>query len=132
MCLNFSIWMQKETFSKAEHDQYLQNKLVPCNLISLRINDRKKTYLKPSEVKLSFQCPFVLIIKFNSTFLSILSILDDPRYSTRDHCIQDSILGCFGQSGLQRKKIQTAISMLLLRSVLFVFMARKNISFKIL
>ena len=60
MCLNFSIWIQKETFSKAEHDQYLQNKLVPIhtNLISLRINDRKKTYLKPSDdVKLSFQCP---------------------------------------------------------------------------
>ena len=63
MCLNFSIWMQKETFSKAELDQYLQNKHT--NLISFRINDRKKTYLKPSEVKLSFQCPFVLIIQFN-------------------------------------------------------------------
>ena len=31
-----------------------------------------------------------------------------------------SILGCFGQSGLQRKKIQTTINILLLRPVFFM------------
>ena len=35
-----------------------------------------------------------------------------------------STLGCVGQSGLQRKKIQAAISMLLLRSVFYVFKAK--------
>ena len=36
-----------------------------------------------------------------------------------------SILGHFGQSGLQRKKIQTAISMLLLRTVYLCFHGQK-------
>ena len=39
---------------------------------------------------------------------------------------KNSILGRFGQSGLQRKKIQTAISMLLLRPVFFMFSWGKN------
>ena len=57
-------------------------------------------------------------------------IVSYPRYSTTDHWIQESInelsiLGCFGQSGLQRrKKIQTTISMQLLRSIFYVFMVK--------
>ena len=37
-----------------------------------------------------------------------------------------SFLGRFGQSGLQRKKIQTAISMLLLSLLFYVFMVKMN------
>ena len=55
-----------------------------------------------------------------------------PRYSTTDHRIQESIKWIFN-SGIyqavgaaEKKKIQTAISMLLLRPVFFyVFMAKK-------
>jgi hypothetical protein len=39
---------------------------------------------------------------------------------------ENLILACFGQSGLQRKKIQTAIIMLLLRAVFYVFMDKNK------
>ena len=44
----------------------------------------------------------------------------DPLYA---------ILGCFGLSGSQRKKIQSAISMLLLSSVFYVVIAKKTLYF---
>jgi hypothetical protein len=40
-------------------------------------------------------------------------------------------MGCFGQSGLQRKLIHTAISMLLLRSIFYFFMGKTNEILKI-
>jgi hypothetical protein len=44
---------------------------------------------------------------------------------------ENPILGRFEQSGLQRKKIQTAISMLLLRAVFFMFSwAKKKLKIK--
>ena len=59
-----------------------------------------------------------------------------PRYSTRDHWIQESLKWIFN-SGLfwavraAEKKIQTAISMLLLRAVFLCFQGQKKIkSFK--
>ena len=55
-----------------------------------------------------------------------------PRFSIRDHWIQESIKqifksGLFWAVGAAKKKIQTAISMLLLRSVFLCFHGQKKI-----
>ena len=68
-------------------------------------------------------------------FLSLhhLPVSSQPRYSTTDHWIQESIKrihiqfwAVLGSGGCREKKIQTAISMLRL-ICFYVFMAKKNV-----
>ena len=71
----------------------------------------------------------------NKNYQKKLGMDLNPRYSTRDHWIQESIKRIFN-SGLfwavraaEKKNKQPAISMLLLRSVFYVFIAKKNLNF---
>ena len=70
------------------------------------------------------------LLGFRSKTCSIDHMLTEIQYQrlldTRIYKKGYSILGCFGQSGLEKTKIQTAISILLLRSVFNVFMAKKS------
>ena len=76
---------------------------------------------------------------FFKDFLQALQILKQcfkPRYSTTDHCIQESLKqicnsGLFlGNQGYrENKKIQTAISMQLLRAVFLSFHGQKKSQF---
>ena len=68
--------------------------------------------------------------QWGQSFVNHVDFSLHPRYSTRDHWIQESMKrifnsGQFWAVGAAKKKIQTAISMQLLKPVLFIFSWQK-------
>ena len=104
-------WIIRSKKIVGEKKKSLCKQLTP-HLANLSTRQNWSTYVDMS-FSVIFHGP---IIQFESS----------PRYSTTDHWIQESIKqifnsGLFWAVGAAEKKIQTAISMLLLRAVFYVF-----------